>query len=389
MTRAGPTDPQAKPELRVDTRGLVRAAGEVGTQLTAFILSMGVLIGLLALLNYEPGKILSALWDGSAGSTLSLAISLNEATPLLLTATAMWVCVQAGIFNIGQDGQLQIGGLAAFVVVMKSGIPAHDYLVIPAGLVTAAVAGALWCGIAGAMKALRGANEIVSTLMLNFVAFITVDQIMRGPLQSEVNVFTPQTDAIPAELQIPPLVGGTSLTSGAILALAASMLAIVFITTTRMGLRLRAVGLNRDAARYAGVPIGRYWFWSMIGSGALAGLAGGLVILGLRYYIAPGWASTWGFTGILIAFLAFRSPFLIPVWALLFGMLSSAGPALKGAASVPESLVTIMQTLPVIILFLLYAGVRWARTGSPPGNRMMRQGRRTSDDAARGASAGA
>jgi simple sugar transport system permease protein len=162
-------------------------------------------------------------------------------------------------------------------------------------------------------------------------------------------------------------VGGTQITWGIILALAVSVLTIAVVVSTTTGLRLRAIGLNGDAARHAGLPVERYWLHSMTLSGAVCGLAGGLVLLGLRYYIAPGWASPWGFQGILIAFLALRSPYLIPVWGILFGMLASAGPALKGDASVPDSIVTIMQTLPVIVLFLLYAAGRWLRGGRSRG----------------------
>jgi simple sugar transport system permease protein len=107
---------------------------------------------------------------------------------------------------------------------------------------------------------------------------------------------------------------------------------------------------------------------ALCGSGALCGLAGGLVVLGLRFYIAPGWAESWGFEGILVAFLAFRQPYLIPVWSVLFGMLAAAGPTLQADVSVPDSVVTVMQTLPVIALFLLYScGRVWTlrRTTSP------------------------
>jgi simple sugar transport system permease protein len=211
------------------------------------------------------------------------------------------------------------------------------------------------------MRTHRGANEIVSTLMLNFIAVIAIAELVRGPLQSEVNPYTPQTDPIPAAAQLTTLVSGTQLTWGIVVAFAAAIALLLAVRRSTAGLRLRAIGLNREAALYAGVPVRRYWLGSMVVGGALCGLAGGLVVLGLRYYLAPGWASPWGFQGVLVAFLAMRTPYLMLVWGVLFGMLSAAGPALKGAISASDSIVTMMQTLPVIVLFVLYAASRHLR----------------------------
>ncbi|HKP18550.1 MAG TPA: ABC transporter permease [Gaiellaceae bacterium] len=343
----------------VTRTSLAAASREVAVQAAAFVLSLGVLIGLLALLGYDPGSIVRALWSGSAGSTVSLGISLSDAVPLMLTGVAVWLAAQGGLFNIGGDGQLQVGALAALVVASEAGLPDTGILLVPLALLAAALAGGAWASIAGAMRTLRGANEIISTLMLNFVAFITIDEVMRGPLQSKDNPYTPQTDPVPGSAQLSSLVSGTQLTWGFIVALVVAVAVIALVRTSTAGLRLQAVGLNRDAARHAGLPIRRYWFGSMAASGVLCGFAGGLVLLGLRYYLAPGWADPWGYQGILIAFLAMRSPLLIPLWGILFGMLAAAGPVLKGDASVPDSVVTVMQTLPVITLFLLTFAFRW------------------------------
>jgi ABC-type uncharacterized transport system permease subunit len=346
--------------LPVGRASLHDASLEVGAQATAFLLALGVLIGLLALLGYEPTSILRAFWSGSAGSTIALGISLSDAVPLMLTGVAVWLAAQGGLFNIGGDGQLQMGGLAALVVASDASLPKTGILLVTLALLASAVAGAAWASIAAGMRAVRGANEIIATLMLNFVAFITIDELMRGPLQSEANPFSPQTDPVPGSAQLASLISGTQLTWGFIAALVVAVGVVAVVRGSTVGLRLQAVGLNRDAARHAGLPIRRYWFGSMVLSGALCGFAGGLVLLGLRYYLAPGWADPWGYEGILIAFLAMRSPYLIPLWAVLFGMLAAAGPVLKGDASVPDSVVTVMQTLPVIALFLLTFFFRWA-----------------------------
>ena len=360
--------------LGIAKAGRVRRAGaDVTIQLGAFVISMGLLVALLAVLGYDAGKAVDALWTGSAGSLRALGLSLSEATPVILTAVAVWLAAQAGLFNIGADGQLQMGGLAALLTVAHLGLPDSGPVLVVAGLVAATVAGAAWSGIAGLMKTYRGANEIVSTLMLNFIAAILISEMMKGPLQSAANPYTPQTDPIPVVAQLPTMIGGTQLTWGFALALVVAVAVLVGVTRTTAGLRLRAIGLNRDAALYSGVPVRRFWLGSMLASGALCGLAGGLIILGLRYYLTTGWASPWGYQGVLVAFLAMRSPYLIPVWGVLFGMLSTAGPALKASASVPDSIVTLMQALPVVVLFVLYAA--WRSLSGETLRSMMRPAR--------------
>ncbi len=330
----------------------------VGVQLVAVVLSTAFLLAVLSALGYRAGGVLSALWDGSVGSKVAIGLTLNEATPLMLAGVAVWLAAQSGLFNIGADGQLQLGGVAALVATSDLGLPHSGPLLIVVGLVAAALTGAMWAGIAALMKAYRGANEIIATLMLNFIAFIVIDQLIQGPLKSTTDAFSAQTNPIPVAAEIKPLVAGTQITWSVILAAVVALCAVVVVRRTLIGLRLRAVGLNHEAARLAGMRSRVYWIGALTASGALCGLAGGLVILGLRFYVAPGWAGSWGFEGILVAFLAFRTPYLIPLWGVLFGMVSAAGPTLQADVSVPNSIVTLMQTLPVIALFLLYGAGR-------------------------------
>jgi simple sugar transport system permease protein len=320
------------------------------------------MIGLLAALGYPPAEVVDALWEGSAASATAWGFSLNEAVPLVLGAVGFWVALEAGIFNIGVDGQLQVGGLICLAITLAfPGDDALAFFVIPAALVGGALAGGAWAGVAGWLKAYRGANEIISTIMLTFIAFIAVDQTMRGPLQSLDHPFSDQTRLVDEEFRIPPIVAASGIPWTIVIALVLAVAAIWIMRHTDVGLRLRAIGLNREAAEHAPISVRRYWMGGFFASGALCGLAGGLVILGLRFFIAPGWAPLWGLIGITIAFLALSSPFLIPVWGVLFGMLAAAAPVLKGDASVPDSIVEITQTLPVIVVALLYLAGRWLR----------------------------
>lgn len=334
--------------------------GTVGAQMAAFLISMGLLVGILVLLDYDAAVIVEALWDGSLGSPFAVSQSLSEAVPLVLTGTAVWLAYQTGLFNIGADGQLQMGGLVTLVVTIHLPFAGPGPTIVLA-LAMGCVAGALWGAIAGALRAYRGSNEVISTMMLNFIAFETVAELTSGALRSPTAEFTPKTSEVPVSEQIGLVVETAGVPWIIVVTIVAAVAVILVVRRTTLGLRLRAVGLNRNAARHAGMEVRRYQFLSFCASGALAGFAGGLVILGMRYYIAPGWAPAWGFLGIVIAFLAVRTPLLIPVWGIVLGMIGAAGPTLKGAASVPDSITTVMQALPLIVLFLLYALLRWTR----------------------------
>jgi general nucleoside transport system permease protein len=373
-----PTTPAVDPlaEAQVPTRSSSSSlaatfplAGAVGAQLAAFLLSMLVLIGLLALLGYGAGAVLQALWDGSAGSAFALSQSLSEAVPLALAGVAVWLAYQAGLFNVGADGQLQIGGV--LVIVVSTAMPgtAPALLTIALCIAAGCLGGALWASIAGALRAYRGSNELITTIMLNLIAIEIVSQLIAGALRSPTAQFTPQTEEVPLGAQLGEIVTGSGIPWITVIAMATVITIVLLVQRTRLGLRLRATGLNVDASRHAGVRVRELQLATFCASGALAGLAGALVVLGLRYYIAPGWAPAWGYLGIVIAFLSLRTPLLIPVWAVILGMIGSAGPTLKGDVSVPDAITTLMQALPVIVLFLLYAAGRSisARRRAPVG----------------------
>jgi ABC-type uncharacterized transport system permease subunit len=354
-----PTVEEEPPAPRGAWLEVLRAGFPVGQQLLAFGVSVVLLVAVLALLGYEPGKITDAMWNGAVGSSVALERSFNQAAPMVLTGTAVWLAYQCGLFNIGADGQLQVGGIVA--VALATALPESlpGPLLVLVGLSGAAIAGAVWSSIAAVLRVWRGASEVVATIMLNLIAFRLVDIMISGALRSSTAQFTPQSERVPASTQLEGVVG-TPITVALVIALITAGAAVLVVERTTLGLRLRGIGLNEEAAAHAGVPVARFRVLAFTASGALAGVAGGLAIFGLRYMLAPGWAAAWGLSGILIAFLALRTPLLIPLWGVIFGMLASAGPALKAKASVPDSIVMVMQTLPVVVLFvLLVIGRTW------------------------------
>jgi general nucleoside transport system permease protein len=332
-------------------------------QLAAFAVATVVAVVGLAALGYSPATVVRALWRGAVAGPGALNVTFGHAVPFMLAALAVWLAYQGGLFNVGPDGQLQVGGLATLAVVTALPDTAPGVLLILAGLTAGTVAGAAWAAPAVILRTRRGANEIITTLMSTFIALQLVNAMISGPMRSETARFTPQTNRIP-DSAILGSMPGTPVTIAVILAAMLSVAVVAVVQGTRGGLRLRAIGLNRRGADRAGVPVVAYQLTAFLFSGALAGLAGALVIVDLRFLIAPGWAPFWGFGGILIAFLVQGAPVLIPAWGVLFGMLAAAGPALKGSASVPDAVIILIQLLPVLTLFVLRTLTRRRRIAS-------------------------
>lgn len=344
-----PAPAVSSPRRRTKARGGIK---ELGFQIGAALLSAVFLLILLWALGYPVGASFQAIWDGAIATSSGFEASLTQAVPVILAGVAVWFAYKVGLFNIGVDGQLQVGGIAAYSLVAY-GPKLFGPLMIVGALLAGAMGGAAWALIAGWLRVARGANEIISTIMLNFIAFSISAQLISGAL-SKVGATSPQTASIPANTELGTVVPNVPIGWAFVIAVVATAGLVFLMQRTKLGLRLRTIGLNADAAGRAGLRVDRLRLFSMGLSGAVAGLAGGLVVLGMRHYLAPGWAPAWGFIGILVAFVALRSPALIPVWGLIFGMLANSAPVLKAQASVPGGIVTVIQVLPVLALFILY-----------------------------------
>jgi len=334
---------------------------ELGYQLGAAALAVVLLLVLLGSLGYPVVDSFRAIREGALASSSGIEASLMQAVPVLLAGVAVWFAYKVGLFNIGADGQLHVGGVVSYVVVAHVDLPGA--VTICLALIAAALGGALWALIAGWLRVARNASEIISTIMLNFIAINISDRMISGVLLNP-DATSPQTAAIPARAELGRVVTSIPVGWAFVIAVAMTGGLVLLMQRTTLGLRLRAIGLNSEAAGRAGVQIDRLRLLSMGLSGSAAGVAGGLVVLGMRHYLAPGWAPAWGFVGILVAFLALRSPALIPVWGVIFGVLAVSAPVLKAQASVPDGIVRLIQVLPVLALFVLYRAGAWlgART---------------------------
>ena len=300
----------------------------------------------------SPFEGFDGLWKGSFGSTLGLGSALLRSTPVILTGLGVAVAYRAGVFNVGAEGQLFVGGLCGTVGALVAPDPAA--LSISLALVAGFVGGALWSGLPGYLKAYRGVNEIISTVLLNFVAIQMVAYAVNGPLE-EPDAISPQSERLPHD--IPVLIPNTSAHYGFILAVALTVLVWWYTTRTHQGLRMRAVGGNPIAARYVGVNDRRSIVWAMLISGGLAGLGGAVEVLGLHHRLFPGFSPGFGFEGLIAAILANGDAITTTAFSILIGGLRSGGEEMQRNTGVPIAFVFIIQGF----IFLVIAGARTRR----------------------------
>jgi simple sugar transport system permease protein len=316
-----------------------------GRPLVAIAVALGVVAVVLATLGYAPGPALASLARGAVGSPAAWTATLLKATPLMLTGLAVAICFRAGVWNIGAEGQLLAGALFATIVATRflSGAPA--VLVLPAVIVAGACGGILFGSIAGALRAGRGVSEVISTILLNFVAIQLVALAVHGPLQEAAGAY-PKSDPFPAAALLPTF-GRLHLGVAAawILALAAQWL----VFRTPFGYRLRAVGHSARAARFAGISPERTSFVTLALAGGFAGLAGAFEVSGVTGQLYEGISPGHGYTAIAVALVARLHPIAVIPSALFFGGLEAGAGAMQRAAGVPAVVTQIVQGTTILL----------------------------------------
>lgn len=312
-----------------------------------------VLAAGLAVAGYPPAEALGALWRGGFGSWYAISsATLPRAVPLLLIGAGITLAFRAGAFNIGAEGQFYAGAIAATWVGLHLGAwPA--IVAIPILGVCAMAAGAAWCAIPTVLRLRFGVLEVISTLLMNFVALATVSLMVTGPLQEARRTY-PQSDPIAASARL-PLLPGTRLHLGLAVAIAICVLLHVLYQRTTWGFRLRALGQGPRAAMLTGrIPADRYLGAALLGSAALAGLAGGVEVSGVSYALFQNLSPGYGFTAIAAALLARLNPLWLLATSLLFAGLESGAGAMQRDASIPSVVVYVVEA--VVILVVVVAG---------------------------------
>ncbi|MGI8497550.1 MAG: ABC transporter permease [Gemmatimonadaceae bacterium] len=323
-----------------------------GVCLTSFLL----LAIVLRLAGADAGRALAAMWSGSIGSWYALTSStLVRATPLILAGLAVGVAFRAGVWNIGAEGQFLAGSAAAAWVALHWTILPHPML-LPAILVVGAGAGAGWAAIAALLRRRYGVIEVISTIMLNFVAVYGVGYLVRGPLQEPTRIY-PQSATLPDAARLPLLASGTRLHVGFLLALAVAVVTWWVFRATAAGFRVRVAGGNPRAAVTAGrIDVPAVTFRAFLAGGALAGLAGAVQLTGVTYALYENISPGYGYTAIAVALLAGLHPLGIVLTGMLFGALDSGALAMQREASVPAVVVLVIEA---VLILSVVAIARW------------------------------
>jgi simple sugar transport system permease protein len=318
------------------------------------LLAGGVLV---ALLGVPVKEAVAAFADGGWGSPYALAASINRALVLMLVGLGFVLAERASLTNVGGEGQIAVGGIAATALALWPPIatlPLGLAFLVP--MLGACIAGALWGGIAGLLKVKAGTNEVIATLLLSFIAL----WLVYGSVQSEKLLRRPMTSSatLPESLEIPeatrlPLLGGDPsmpLHAGLVIGIVLAVAVAVVLGWTVLGLKLRAAGLNPGAARRAGMAIDRLTIGVLCAAGALGGLAGACMLQGEQYSLKAGFSSGYGFDGLVVGLLARGSVPGVIAGSLLFGFLRSGGINMEMVAQVPTALVVVIQGLIIVIL---------------------------------------
>lgn len=312
---------------------------------------------MLLFLKVNPLEAYRALLDGAFGSTNALAETLVKATPLLLVALGICISFRGDVINIGGEGQMIIGAILATWIGLTL-VEWPGWLVVSLALLGGFLGGAIWGGIAGFLKAYFKVNEILSTVMMNAIAVQLMLFLLRGPMidpvMAERTSKIPETARLLEAFRLPRL-APTRLHLGVLIAVVLAVLVYILLWRTTLGYRIRAVGQNPHASRYAGIKVQRYVVVALLLSGAFSGLAGAIQVYGVNYRMitdgsASGFTGSAGFNGIVAALFGQLHPLLSIPASILFGALLVGANSMQRVVQVPSALITALNGLVVVFV---------------------------------------
>jgi simple sugar transport system permease protein len=336
--------------VRIERRAAPsRAAGWAGGAL-ALVLAFGAGGLVLLLAGANPIQAYGVMARGAFGSPHDLSEVVVKAIPLMLTGLAVAVAARILVWNIGGEGQLVLGGMGAAGVALYVAPHVPEAAVLPLMVVAGFAAGALWALIPALLRARLAVNEILTSLMLNYVAILWMEQLYFGPWRDPRGMGFPGTAMFLDAAWLPRL-PGTRVHLGLLFALLAAVLLSLALAHTRWGYELRVIGANPRAARYAGIPLARHIVGVMLLSGGLAGLAGMAEVAGIHYRLQQGLAVGYGYTGIIVGWLAGLRPTAVLLVSLFLASLLVGGDQLQAVMHLPSSVgLVLMGTLLFCVL---------------------------------------
>lgn len=309
---------------------------------------------LLLILGADPIRAYSTMIEGAFGNQASVFRTLTRATPLLIIAIGICIAFRGGVTNIGAEGQVFVGAITATSFSLGLGATLPAPLLAPLTLVVGFLAGAFWGAIPGFLKARFDVNEILSTVMMNEIAVQLLLFLLSGPMldpeQIAAGTRVPQSAQIPETAWLARLAPPSQLHLGLFVGLAMAVVVYVLLWRTSIGYRIRAVGQNKAAARYAGMSVPRYVMLALVLSGGLAGLAGAVELTGITHRVVEGFAVGYGFSGIVVALFGRLHPLGAIPSAFLFGALLVGADRMQREMQVPSATVIALQGLIVIFV---------------------------------------
>jgi len=320
-------------------------------------IALALLIGavLIAISGNEPIEAYKTLIAGAFGSKQRFSETMVKTIPLMMMALGTSIAFKAQLWNIGGDGQFIFGAILSIIVGLYSGFPA--FLVLPVSMVFAIIGGGLWAGLAGWLKVKFNANEVITTLMLNYVASYFLSFLVYGPLKDPKGFDFPQTEMLSEEVQLPLFATGIRVHAGLFIGIAALIIMIFFWKST-FGFKIDLIGQGDPISRYAGINVKKTIVITMMLSGAFAGLAGWNEVYGVQYRLLDGLVSGYGNLAVVIALLGGLHPVGICISAFFFSALLTGGATMQRMTEIPYSIVDIIQGL-VIVFIITRTAFKW------------------------------
>jgi len=322
-----------------------QAAVPVALVILAFILAAFLILAT----GHNPLSAFGALFVGAFGSFDAVINTINKSVPICIAAFAVGIASKVGVFNIGVEGQLLMGAFGAAVAgIYIQGLPA--ILHVPICILSGMLFGAAWAFLPAFLYVKRGTNLLIANILMNSMSTLMLTYLVMGPFAGPV-VIVPSTDSIQPTAELPLLIDSTSdLSIAVLIMLATAFLLHTFLYKSTAGFELRAVGQNRMAADYVGINAGRYTLFALLMGGMLAGLAGGLEVLGNYHILYSNFSPGYGFDGIPIALLAGGNPYICIIGGALFGTLRSGSQNMQIVTGVNKEIVTVIQGLLVTLI---------------------------------------
>ena len=329
---------------------------------------LALLLGglILLALGSNPVEAYLSMWEGAFGNPFEnptrLINTITRSIPLLLVAVGICIAFRGGVINIGAEGQLLIGAISVTAFSVGVGDRLPPLIFVPLALLVGSGAGAIWGAVPGYLKARFAVNEILSTVMMNQIAIQFVLFLLSGPLidprEVELGTRIPQSAKLPTAVWLGRLLPPTRLHAGLFIALITAVLVWLLLWRTPLGYRLRAVGQSRDASRYAGISVPLYLTLALTLSGALAGLAGAVELIGVPHRMVEGFAVGYGFAGIVVALFGRLHPLGAIPSAFFFGAMLTGAERMQRTIQVPSA--TIIAIQGIVVLFVVSSDL-WVR----------------------------